>query len=182
MEELNLDFDDDLTADAKAFGQQKAQGDVGIDGDNHWQHPSEGPPEHLEWQQLKRFTPGSLEDALRIAQEVYGETNSENSGAFHQWVEVVLEGGVDIKAAEEMLTLLHTDKENFGGRLSWRRLSEQEHINEVERLRARRHASICAMNIVHAVLNSFRGRSYTLWIQRSLWRATRAEKDIKSER
>jgi len=174
MDDIDLDYDNDLAKDAEMFGQQKAQGGADI---------------HQLQQRIKEamvlskpmLTTRSLEEALYIAREVYGETNSEHSEAFHQWVQTVLEGGVDIKAAEEMLAMLLEDKESFGGRASWKQY-EGESVTKIERLRARRHASICAMNVVHAVLNKFRGRSYMLWVERSLWRATRAEKDVKTER
>lgn len=172
LEEIDLDcldYDDDLTADAEMFGQQKAQG-----GADQLSLPEEAPG-------VLEPKLSSLEEALCVAREVFGETNSEHSEAFYQWVQTVLEGGVDIKAAEEMLAMLLEDKESFGGRASWKQY-EGESIIKIERLRARRHASICAMNVVHAVLNKFRGRSYMLWVERSLWRATRAEKDVKTER
>lgn len=171
MNELNLDYDDDLAKDAEIFGQQIAQGDA-----EKLSHL------HLRAPDALQAKAGSLEEALYITREVYGETNSKHSEMFYRWAQAVLEGGVDIKAAEEMLALLHGDKESFGGRLSWRKWLEQEHITKTEHLCARRHASICAMNVVHAVLNKFRGRGYMLWVERSLWRATRAEKDVKSER
>ena len=174
MVEVDLDYDDDLKADAAAFGQQlcdlpakrSAQGVV---------EPQPQPPSKL---QVKT---GSLEEALYIAREVYGETNSVHSELFYKWVQAVLEGGsIDIKATEEMLMLLHKDKENFGGRISWVQYVGKQ--VKAERLQARRHASICAMNIVRAVLNKARGCSYMLWVQRSLWRAVQTEKDVKSER
>ena len=168
MDDIDLDYDNDLAKDAEMFGQQKAQGGADM-------HQLSLPLE------VARSKTRSLEEALYIAREVYGETNSEHSEAFHQWVQTVLEGGVDIKAAEEMLAMLLEDKESFGGRASWKQY-EGENVIKIERLRARRHASICAMNVVHAVLNKFRGRSYMLWVERSLWRATRAEKDVKTER
>lgn len=170
MSDIDLDFDDDLEADAKAFGQQKAQG-----GACKLSPPEEAPG-------VSEPRTGSLEEALYIAQEVYGETNSEHSEAFHQWVQAVLEGGVDTGAAEEMLAMLHSDKESFGGRVSWQQYESSSNVDKIAQLRARRHASICAMNIVHAVLNKFRGRRYMLWVERSLWRAVQAEKDVKSER
>ena len=172
MSDIDLDYDDDLEADAEAFGQQKAQGDAGVHQLSLFRLKA---PEALQ------ARTGSLEEALYVAREIYGETNSTHSEMFYQWVQTVLEGAtVDIKVAEEMLQLLHADKENFGGRLSWQQRAGKD--AKLERIHARRHASICAMNIVHAVLNKARGRHYMLWVERALWRAVRAEKDIKSER
>lgn len=168
MSDIDLDFDDDLAQDAKAFGQQIAQGDADQLSLPKSEEPS-GPK------------PTSLEGALCVAREVYGETNSIHSEVFCQWVQVVLEGEVDIRAAEEMLAMLHSDKESFGGRAAWKQY-EGGVTGKVVHLRARRQAAICAMNVVHAVLNKARGRGYMLWVERSLWRATRAEKDVKSER
>ena len=170
MDKIDLDFDDDLAKDAEAFGQQIAQG--GVDQQSY---PAEAASGVLQPKL------GSLEEALHIAMEIYGETNSTHSEVFRQWAQVVLKGGVDIKAAEEMLASLFEDKESFGGRACWRRYMDG-HADVVDRLRARRNAAICAMNVVHAVLNKFRGKSYQLWVERSLWRAVKAEKDVKSER
>lgn len=172
MNDIDLDYDDDLEADAQLFGQQIAQGGA-------YEHQLS--QLHLEPPDVLQAKTGSLEEALYVAREIYGETNSTHSEMFYQWVQTVLEGTtIDIRVAEEMLQLLHADKENFGGRLSW-----QQHAGKdakLVRIRARRHASICAMNIVHAVLNKARGRQYMLWVDRALWRAVRAEKDVKSER
>jgi len=165
MDEIDLDFDDDLEADAEAFGMV-AQGDA----KQQPQAPS-----------VPQSKTGSLEEALHIAQIVYGETNSAHGEMFYRWVQVVLDGAVDVEATTEMLTLLRKDRESFGGRASWKQYMYGD-TKVVERLRARRHAAMCAMNIVRAVLNKTLGRGYTLWVQRSLWRAVQAEKDVKTER
>lgn len=171
MNEIDLDFDDDLEADAKMFGQ-RAQGDAVVASE---------PPVHQLLQQLVGLELiESLEGALHIAQEVYGETNSAHGEMFYRWTQAALEGQVSIEGTQEMLMLLHRDKESFGGRASWKQ-SMKGCTDVVRRLRARRHAAICAMNVVRAVLNKLRGQSHMLWVRRSLWRASEAAKDVKSE-
>lgn len=199
-----LDFDITLDADAQRFGL-KAQGDACVDDTVELEEPPvipeppvpipepEPEPEILELLEIavteilvtpspafeETAVPRELYEALLIAKEVYGETNSEHSEVFCHWIDDVLLGATTERETKEMLEALHSDKEGFGGRLSWQRA-----INpsvRVEHLRARRHASICAMNIVRAILNSLRGLSYEQWIERSLYRATKAEGDAKGE-
>lgn len=168
MNDIDLDFDDELATDAEAFGVQKAQG-VSMP---QLSHPAES----------RRHEPEimSLEYALYTARTVYGETNSRCGEAFFQWVQAALADDTGVEETSAMLQLLHRDKESFGGRIAWKQLIDGR-TSITERLRARRHASICAMNVVHAVLNKLKGRSYSLWIQRALWRATKTENDIKTE-
>lgn len=166
MDEIDLDFDDDLVVDAETFGMQKAQGGAKVDVAVHQ------PLLPIPAQQC------SLEEALCIAREVYGETNSKYSESFCQWVQSVLEGRVDIEETKALLRLLCVDKDNYGGRAGWKKFM-QEDANKIERLRARRNAAICAMNVVHAILNKTKGKAYALWIHRALWRASEAEKDVK---
>lgn len=169
LEKIDLDYDDNLEADAEAFGQHRGYAD-------QLSLPLE------PTSPVVVSVAGTLEEALYIARDVYGETNSEHSEAFFQWVQAVLEGSIiDIKVAEEMLSMLHGDRESFGARVGWKTFMQSD-PSVVVRLRARRQASICAMNIVRAVLNKARGRCYMQWVQRSLWRATQTEKDVKSER
>ncbi len=165
-QDINLDFDDDLVADAEAFGMQKAQGDAKVDVDLH--------------QSLLPIPAQvcNLEEALHIAREVYGETNSKYSEAFCQWVQGVLEGRVVIEETKELQVLLCEDKDNYGGRVGWKKFM-QEDANKIERLHARRNAVICAMNVIHATLNREKGKPYSQWIHRALWRAAEAEKDVK---
>lgn len=166
MQGIDLDFDDDLLADVEAFGMQKAQGDAKVTVAVHQ------PLLQIPAQQC------SLEEVLRIAREVYGETNSKHSESFCQWVQSVLEGRVNVEETRALLLLLCEDKDSYGGRVGWKKFM-QEDANKIERLRARRNAVICAMNVVHATLNQKKGRPYALWIHRALWRASEAEKDVK---
>jgi len=164
---VNLDYDSDLAADALQFGL-KAQGVNAAEAEAEAEVDTGevSPPVYL---------PRELYNVLIIAREVYGETNSEHSEVFCDWVSDILEGRSTVRETKEMLELLHNDKQGFTGRLSW----QVEESEKVRHMRARRHASICAMNIVRAVLNRFKGLSYDLWLERSRWRATRAETDAK---
>lgn len=162
-----LDFDITLDDDAQRFGL-KAQGDARIDDTE----PVQVAPV------TEVVTKQTLHEALVIAKEIYGETNSGHSEAFCHWVDDVLLGTSSVRETKAMLEILHADKEGFGGRMCWFSAAHQN--IKAGRLRARRHASICAMNVARAVLNKFHGLNYEQWIARSLYRATKAEEDSKS--
>lgn len=156
-----LDYDNVLSADASQFGLVAQGGAIVADTGVVATPPHE------------TFIPKTLQQALVVARETYGETNSEHSEVFCHWVGDVLLGATNVKETKEMLSVLHDDKESFGGRVSVSKTAT--------RLRARRHASICAMNIVRAVLNKLKGLDYEQWVVRSLYRATLAEGDVKGE-
>lgn len=192
-----LDFDITLADDAARFGL-KAQGDACVDDtDAEVVAPSlppipTVPPEPVDVPVETVVAPSEpkrtgaivsptfkeavvsrvLYDALVIAKETYGETNSEHSEVFCHWVDDALQSFTTVRETKEMLEILHQDKEGFSGRLS---------ATAADYVAARRHASICAMNIVRAMLNNFRGLSCEQWIERSLYRAMLAEGDIKGE-
>lgn len=173
MDDLDfLDYDSELTDDAKRFGLKAQGGNARVDdtvGTIGTVHPAPVV--------IPVTLSSDLREALIIAKEVYGETNSAHSEVFCHWVDDALLSATSVGETKEMLSILHEDKEGFGGRLGWKSVLD----GEVVHLKARRHAAICAMNIVRAVLNKLKGIDYEKWVERSLYRATKAEGDAKGE-
>lgn len=170
---IDLDYDDELELDAQQFGLD-AQGAAKVADGQITTVPPKAQAAQLS--NLSLLLPEPLYQALVIAREVYGETNSEHSEVFCDWIGDVIAASSSIRETKEMLNVLHSDKENFGGHLAWTKDKEDEKKRAV---RARRHASICAMNITRAVLNRLKGLEYKQWLERAMWRAVQAENDMK---
>lgn len=165
--DIDLDYDDELASDAQQFGLD-AQGAVTVAA----KPVLVVPPKSHQVSSL----PEVLYEALVVAREVYGETNSEHSEVFCDWISDVMTSISSIRETKAMLEVLHGDKENFGGHLAWTK--DKKDLKKQAR-RARRHASICAMNVTRAVLNRLKGLEYEQWLERAMWRAVQAENDMK---
>lgn len=163
MDDINLDYDDDLSSDASQFELTDVQRYV--------------LGEFTQGDALPTGLPVHLVRVLHVAREVYGETNSKQSGVFHRWVQDILEGGTTIRETREMLSLLYEERDDYALRMN----ACLRHADglRAEQYRKRRQAVICAQMVVRAVLNKFRGLPYTLWLNRCLWRATQAEGDMR---
>jgi len=172
VDELDLDYDDDLTQEAAEFARvHKAQGGDGSTGSTG---QSSSVVDHPATVPLDK----SLEEAIRIAREIYGETNSKHSEAFCHWAQDILAGCMSVKESKALLELLHEDKDIFSARWRVAYLNGQEEV--ADRLHARWMTVFCAANVIRAVINKFKGREYAMWIDRAIYRASMTENDVKS--
>jgi len=168
MNAIDLDFDDDLARDAQALQFHK-QTDIAQAGKVVAPHIK--PPPVLS------VLPEELHNALLIARECYGETHSNSSELFCHFVNDVSVGGSNETEAKELRNLLNFDKSNFTGR--WCQAISREQYERAEKCQARRMAVWGAQNIIHAVINYWKGRDHRIWIQKALYRFTLTENDDK---
>jgi len=175
---IDLDFDNALQSDAEGFGI--AQG-----GPGPFTPPETCLSRGESGSTVEVFTPtSSLEQALYVAREVFGETNSVCSTMFCHWVEDALHSVTTLQETKEMLAVLYEEKQaltSYWGRVRYMPLTKSRQL-KVQRIEARRAAAICAMNCVRAVLNKMKGLPYAIWVERTLWRASLASEDERAKR
>jgi len=163
----DLDYDNDLAADAQRFGLDTQGGaEVAAYTDN-------APVVTIQTDDKQLVT------ALRMMQEVYGETNSKSSTLFLDWTVRVLAGGFDERETEALVQGLREDRFCFIARVG--RAKDNEYHEKAVWLEARLNAVVAACNIVRAVQNKVNGREYVMWIEKAFWRASLAEADRKGE-
>jgi len=173
MDDINLDFDDELTSDAQLLAFQ-VQVQVPI------QEP-EPKPEPIQAQGDKiSCLPQELAAACRMACSIYGETNSEYSEMFNHCVDDLTVGYFKLEAVQELQKLLHSDKDRASAR--WHHARRKTQIAKATMLRARWMAVCCAENVLRAVINFIKGLPYRQWIDRAHYRATLTEHDFKRKR
>ncbi len=165
----DLDYDNDLAADAQQFGLDTQGGaDVAVHIGNE---PASVMPPQIDDKQLVK--------ALRMIQEVYGETNSKGSVLFLDWTDAVLGDVFDERETEALIQGLREDRFCYIARLG--RARENEQYTKATWLTARLNATVAACNIVRAVQNKVNGRAHVVWIEKALWRLSLTGADRKGE-
>lgn len=167
--EPDLDFDDDLASDAQQFGLD-TQGVAEVAA-------SSSPPVKPPIKTTIAFD--QLEKALRVMQEVFGETNSKSSVLFLDWTYDVLEGRFDAAMTKAVIQGLREDRFCYIARLG--RVRKEERSMKACWLGARLNAVVAACNLVRAVQNKVNGKSYNMWIEKVFWRVSHTEADRKGE-